>query len=239
MQAIIRQLNRLRRDKRGISVVITIMLSLVLIVIIVGNVFLGNYQMNQIDWEKKRENIAIVNATSTRDYGSYNPSQYILKGSTSWLSGNLASLTSDDGVYMNFRSYYSGTDTTDFVDNNISNVDSSDGIGTHSNFAAMQNGPDLINDTLTEATQSAFEYGQAFKSSSVSVSTSSGTAVDDSEAVLNINLDKNSTLFTIYNAGNNYNLSENRYGKGCAINVDGADVAFSWQAPRASMTPIQ
>jgi len=40
--------------------------------------------------------------------------------------------------------------TQDYVDNNSSNVDSSDNKGTHSNFTAQQYGPDLINDTLTE-----------------------------------------------------------------------------------------
>jgi hypothetical protein len=100
---------RLKRGKRGISTVIVVMLSLVLVVIIVGNVVLWSYQMNQLDWEKMREDVAIVNATSTRDIGSFNPSQYILKGSTSLLSGNLSNLASDDGVYMSFRSYASAT----------------------------------------------------------------------------------------------------------------------------------
>jgi hypothetical protein len=186
--------------------------------------------MNQLDWEKMREDFAVVNAMSVRDIGSYNPSQYVLKGSTSLLSGNLANLASDDGVYMSFRSYYSGTDTSDFVDGTCDLYPPS-AAGTHSNSTAMQYGPDSINDTLTEATSSTFEYGRAFKSSSVRVSNSSGTPVDDPEAVLNINLDKNSTLFTIYNAGNQYGSTESQYGKGCAINVDGVDKAFSWQSP--------
>jgi hypothetical protein len=38
----------------------------------------------------------------------------------------------------------------DYVDNNISNVDSSADIGTHSAFAAQQVGPDSVYDTLTE-----------------------------------------------------------------------------------------
>jgi hypothetical protein len=39
------------------------MLSLVLIVIIVGNVMLWNYQMNQIDWERGQEKIEITSVT--------------------------------------------------------------------------------------------------------------------------------------------------------------------------------
>ncbi|MDI6905823.1 MAG: hypothetical protein QMD13_10175, partial [Candidatus Bathyarchaeia archaeon] len=52
---------------------------------------------------------------------------------------------------MTFRSYYSGTDASDFVDNNTSDVDSSADKGIHSNFTAQQYGPDDIFDTLTEA----------------------------------------------------------------------------------------
>ncbi len=40
--------------------------------------------------------------------------------------------------------------TQHYVDNNSSDVDSSPNIGTHSNFTAMQQGPDGIMDTLTE-----------------------------------------------------------------------------------------
>jgi hypothetical protein len=131
------------------------MLSLVLIVIIVGNVVLWSYQMNQLDWEKMREEIAIANATSVRDVGSCNPSQYVLNGSTSLLSGSLSNLTSDDGVYMTFRSYYSGTDTSDFVDTNVTNVDSFADRGTHSNFD-NQKAKDNNNDTLTEVNTGVF-----------------------------------------------------------------------------------
>lgn len=41
--------------------------------------------------------------------------------------------------------------TQHYVDNNSSDVDSSQNIGTHSNFTAMQQGPDGVFDTLTEA----------------------------------------------------------------------------------------
>ena len=69
MEAIIR---RLKRDKRGVSNVIVVMLSLILIVIIVANVVLWSYQMNQFDWEKMQENIEILN---------------VIPPPTNWLSG--------------------------------------------------------------------------------------------------------------------------------------------------------
>ncbi len=60
MQAITR---RLKREKRGISTVIVVMLSLVLVVIIVGNVVLWSYQMNQFDWERLREDVTITDVS--------------------------------------------------------------------------------------------------------------------------------------------------------------------------------
>lgn len=54
----------LREKRRGISTVIVVMLSLVLIVTIVGNVILWSYQMNQFDWEKMQEKIEIVEVIS-------------------------------------------------------------------------------------------------------------------------------------------------------------------------------
>jgi hypothetical protein len=58
-------MKRLRLDKRGISSVIVAMLSLVLVVIIVSNVILSSYQMNQFDWERTQENVEIVSLAST------------------------------------------------------------------------------------------------------------------------------------------------------------------------------
>ncbi len=42
---------------------IVFVLGLVIVVVIVSNVFLWNYEMNQLDWEKMRENINIANVT--------------------------------------------------------------------------------------------------------------------------------------------------------------------------------
>jgi len=147
LQAITR---RLKREKRGISTVIVVMLSLVLVVIIVGNVLLWSYQMNQLDWEKMQERVNIVSTQSVNENWAQNPTAYALKGSTSWVSGDILDLVADDSVYMTFRSYYLVTGVQDFVDNNLSNLDSSPNKGTHSNFTAQQYGPDSIYDTLTE-----------------------------------------------------------------------------------------
>jgi hypothetical protein len=88
----------------------------------------------------------------TEDSSSpYNPSAYNLGGSTTLLSGTISNLISDDGTYMSFRSYPSGTENSDFVDNNLSDVDDSEDKGTHSKFSAQQSGPDGEMDTLQES----------------------------------------------------------------------------------------
>ena len=66
MQSIIRLL---KREKRGISTVIVVMLSLVLIVMIVGNVVLWSYQMNQLDLERTQETLTLLNVTKTAPTG--------------------------------------------------------------------------------------------------------------------------------------------------------------------------
>ena len=62
---------RLKRGKRGISTVIVVMLSLVLIVIIVGNVVLWSYQMNQFDLERIQEDVKIANVTRLDNSSSW------------------------------------------------------------------------------------------------------------------------------------------------------------------------
>ena len=53
----------LRHDRRGVSNVIVAMLSLVLIAIVVSNVILWSYQMNELDLERIQEKINVSNAT--------------------------------------------------------------------------------------------------------------------------------------------------------------------------------
>ena len=60
---------RFKRDRRGISNIIVIALSLVIILAIVSNIVLWNYEMNQVDWEKIKENVIITNVESVT-YGS-------------------------------------------------------------------------------------------------------------------------------------------------------------------------
>lgn len=118
LQAII---GRLKRGKRGISTVIVVMLSLVLVVIIVGNVVLWSYQMNQLDWEKMREDISIVDvgrATATSNQTLYahqetktigETNYYLLKLDTGDSAGTNFDTDLAAGRYLLFRAVYSLT----------------------------------------------------------------------------------------------------------------------------------
>lgn len=69
----------IRQDKSGISNVIVLVLSLVILVTIVANIFLWNYQMNQLDYEKMREDLKITNVTRvTRSSWFVAQSEYIV-----------------------------------------------------------------------------------------------------------------------------------------------------------------
>jgi hypothetical protein len=63
LETIIKLLKHFRKEKRGVSNVIVVMLSLILVVVIVSNVILWSYQMNQFDWERMQEKIEITNVT--------------------------------------------------------------------------------------------------------------------------------------------------------------------------------
>lgn len=59
-------IRHLRSDKRGISTVIVVMLSLALLVTVVGNMVIWSYQMNELDMKRIQENITLKNATQTK-----------------------------------------------------------------------------------------------------------------------------------------------------------------------------
>ena len=61
---------RFRKNKRGISTVIAVILSLIILVVVVENVVLWGYNINQYDWERMHECFSILNVTSGSSGGS-------------------------------------------------------------------------------------------------------------------------------------------------------------------------
>lgn len=108
---------RLKRDRRGISNIIVVVLSLVIILAIVSNVVLWNYEMNQVDWEKMRENVVITNAESV-PYGS----QFTFENDGS-LTAHLVSLwiiNSTDHQHYNINVFINSAETKTYLLDDIS-----------------------------------------------------------------------------------------------------------------------
>ena len=78
---------------------------------------------------------------------------------------------------------------------------------------------------------SVITYG--FVSSTIAVSTTSASYVDDTQAVLTSTLPSNSDSLLMYVAGNPYGATEYWEGKGAELQIDGAGMSnsSSWQSP--------
>ena len=72
LEGITRLLHRFRRDKRAVSNVLVVVLSLAILVVIVSRVVLWSYEMNRLDWETMQEQIEISNVTKATPEGWYN-----------------------------------------------------------------------------------------------------------------------------------------------------------------------
>ncbi len=130
-------MKRLRRDKRGVSNVIVVMLSLVLIVIIVGNVILWSYEMNQLDWERIQERIALTNAEHITRSTWFTSGDEYTTNIGSRVSGTYMDTWAVNGSYETFKeaavplalnpSGYSLAGGTRYVSGNIADLASSDG----------------------------------------------------------------------------------------------------------------
>ena len=95
---------RLKRDRRGISNIIVVVLSLVIILAIVSNVVLWNYDMNQVDWEKIKENVIITsveNATYGSQYTFENDGSLTVHLISLWINNSTLHQHYSVNVYVN------------------------------------------------------------------------------------------------------------------------------------------
>lgn len=96
-------ISRILHNRKGLSNVIVVMLSLVILVIIVENVVLWSYQLNQFDIERMQENLKITNVASINGYSQWFPTQNeFIVDSGSRLSGTYLATQSVDGSYESF-----------------------------------------------------------------------------------------------------------------------------------------
>jgi len=95
-------MKRLKRDKRAVSNAIVVMLSLVLVVIIVANVVLWSYQMNQLDWEKMKEDISITNVEHINRSSWFTTQSEYTVNEGSYISGTYTDTQAVDSQYERF-----------------------------------------------------------------------------------------------------------------------------------------
>jgi len=102
LQTITKHLKRFKHAKRGLSNVIVVMLSLVILVVISANVILWSYQMNQLDWEKMKEDISITNVERiNRSPWFVTQSEYTVNDG-SYISGSYTDTQAVDSRYERF-----------------------------------------------------------------------------------------------------------------------------------------
>ncbi len=92
-----------KRDKKGLSNIIIVVLSLVILAIIVVNVILWNYQMSQSDWERTQETFTVDSVSRlTCSPWSVTQVEYQLNKGTR-VSGSYSDTQFVDGGYERFR----------------------------------------------------------------------------------------------------------------------------------------
>lgn len=96
----------LTRGKKGLSNIIVVVLSLVILVVIVANVILWSYQMNQLDWERAQESLIIGDVTrKTSSSWSATHTEYQV-GEGYLVSGSYMNTQAIDGSYERFIESY-------------------------------------------------------------------------------------------------------------------------------------
>jgi hypothetical protein len=92
-----------KRDKKGLSNIIVVVLSLVILAIIVVNVILWNYQMSQSDWERTQETFSVSSVSRlTRAQWFTTHTEYQLNLGDR-VSGSYSDTQLVDGSYERFR----------------------------------------------------------------------------------------------------------------------------------------
>ncbi len=156
---------RLKRDRRGISNVIVIALSLVIILAIVSNIVLWSYEMNQHDWEKLKENASITNVeqvTSSSWLGAQ--SEYTVNTGI-LVNGTYVNTQTADEVFERFSetsvlphspSVYSLGGSTSWVSGSVSDLTLDD--GTYMSFRSYStetDTPDFVDNNTSDLDSSA------------------------------------------------------------------------------------
>jgi len=92
-----------RKDKRGVSNTIVFVLGLVIVTVIVANVFLWNFEMNRLDWEKMQEDVKITGVELDLGSGWFVAQSEYTVNVGSRVSGTYEDTQSVNGLYESFK----------------------------------------------------------------------------------------------------------------------------------------
>lgn len=95
-------LHKFRKNKRGFSTVIVVVLSLIILVVVVTNVVLWSYTMNQLDWEKMNEDVKITDVTRVTNSSWFTVENEYTVNEGSLVSGDYADTKEIGGSYETF-----------------------------------------------------------------------------------------------------------------------------------------
>ena len=94
---------RLKRDRRGVSNIIVVALSLVIILAIVSNIVLWSYEMNQLDWEKMKEDMSITNVERVTHSSWFVAQNEYTVNQGSLVNGTYQNTQTANNVYETFQ----------------------------------------------------------------------------------------------------------------------------------------
>ena len=103
---------RLRHDRRGVSNVIVVMLSLVLIAVAVSNVISWSYQMNDIDLQRMHEDLRITEVAPANSSSWFTSQNEFVVDSGTEVYGTYRDTQSADGAYESFTEGLNWWDTS-------------------------------------------------------------------------------------------------------------------------------
>lgn len=104
---------RLKRDRRGVSNIVVVALSLVIVLAIVSNIILWNYEMTQLDYEKMKEETSITNVQAVTEYSPWFVAQSEFSvTSGSYVDGKYVDTHKVDDSFEIFVEGSSGTEET-------------------------------------------------------------------------------------------------------------------------------
>jgi len=102
LQTTISRLRNFRKDRKGLSNIIVVVLSLVILVVIVANVVLWSYQMNQLDWERTQEALSIRNVSRMAHSSSFMVQSEYEVSDGNLVSGSYLDTQAVDGSFERF-----------------------------------------------------------------------------------------------------------------------------------------